>query len=142
MPRCKAAGCGAEIVWAKTPAKKSMPINRGSAGLPEGNLAVRRSGEELVARVLRAGEEPDKTKAEWRGVAHWATCPARQDFKSGWSHDAKGRRWVWRDQDKEIVHWVSDQAIEAGPWSLIREYASTQTGECLPDAAKPTGGES
>jgi len=74
MPPCRQSGCDGQIVWAKTPAGANMPIDKGSAGAPEGNLAVRRSGEGLIARVLKNGEEPDKVKAEWSGVCHWATC--------------------------------------------------------------------
>lgn len=68
--------CGADIVWAVTPAGKRMPLD--PARLEEddarGNVAVRRDHHGTVqARVLSAAE-PIRA-GEWRAVPHFATCP-------------------------------------------------------------------
>lgn len=71
--RTQCSSCGASIVWTRTAKGRAMPVNAGSAGDQAGTLAIRRQGGELVCRVLRKGEDP--LPGEYRGVAHWATCP-------------------------------------------------------------------
>lgn len=56
MSKCK--GCGAEIVWIKTPAGKAMPCD------PNKVIIVTDEGETV------AGYTP-----------HWASCPAAKRFK-------------------------------------------------------------
>ncbi|WP_420768732.1 hypothetical protein ACNR9V_03105 [Parageobacillus thermoglucosidasius] len=56
MAKCK--GCGAEIVWIKTPNGKAMPCD------PEKKVLVSDEGEIVSGRV-----------------PHWATCPAANKFK-------------------------------------------------------------
>ena len=73
MPQCSSDGCGAQIAWARTvPGGKPMPVNRGSANDPAGNLAVWKQDGKLWCRVLKAGEDP--AEGQFRGVCHWATC--------------------------------------------------------------------
>ena len=56
MSKCK--GCGAEIIWIKTKAGKSMPCNL------EKITIVTEQGETIVGYV-----------------PHWATCSKANDFK-------------------------------------------------------------
>ena len=80
MARCKSPQCLAEIAWATTvPGGKAMPVNSGSAGDQAGTLAVWRANGQLLCRVLGQGEEPGP--GEYRGVAHWSTCPAAKSHK-------------------------------------------------------------
>lgn len=62
MSKCK--GCGAEIVWIKTAAGKSMPCN-----------------SDKVTIVTEDG----KTATGY--IPHWATCPAAQKFKKSVNTD-------------------------------------------------------
>jgi len=77
---CKSPQCLAEIAWAVTmPGGRPMPVNSGSAGDPAGTLAVWRANGRLECRTLGQGEQPGE--GEWRGVAHWSTCPASKSHK-------------------------------------------------------------
>lgn len=81
MAKCK--GCGAEIIWIKTPAGKSMPCNAepmtywenpGAAG-----KIVTPNGE-----VIRCEFTGDPDKATGIGyIPHWYTCPQAGKFKRG-----------------------------------------------------------
>lgn len=79
MATCK--GCGARIVWIKTPDGKSMPcdaqqvIYKQRAGA-KGKI-VTSNGEVVSAEVTN-----DLGTATGIGyVPHWATCPAADGFK-------------------------------------------------------------
>jgi len=65
--------CGTVIDWALLPTGKRIPVDRASAGDPNGNLAVKRDGGKLHARYLKAGQQPEG--GEKRGISHFATCP-------------------------------------------------------------------
>lgn len=73
--RCKS--CGKELDWAVIvkdgEAGGLMPVNRDSAGVPGGNLAVWRKGDDLFCRALKRGEEP-AGEEKW-GMSHYADCP-------------------------------------------------------------------
>ncbi|MCU1679239.1 MAG: hypothetical protein JWM93_3997 [Frankiales bacterium] len=74
---CRAPACRAEIVFAKTAMGKNMPLNpeRYDADDETANVAVYRDHTgQLVARVLRKGEQPERY--EWRAMPHFATCVA------------------------------------------------------------------
>lgn len=67
--RC--GSCHSEIEWATSEAGRAIPID--AQPVDDGNLAVRRVGNELHSRVVKPDDElgPD----EKRGVSHFATCP-------------------------------------------------------------------
>lgn len=76
--------CGAPVVWARTTDGKPMPLN--AVPDPAGNVAAHRDptavsayGGALVARVLKAGEEP----APWevRGTSHFSSCPNADEHR-------------------------------------------------------------
>lgn len=85
MAKCK--GCGADIVWIKTPGGKSMPCDsaqltywKNSHG---SDIIVTPNGE-----VFRANLTGDLAQATGIGYrSHFATCPAankfRKDYKNG-----------------------------------------------------------
>lgn len=60
--RCR--GCEAKIDWFETPAGKRMPMNRGAV--------PRKSEKDSQWRLVSYYAAAD---------AHWATCPAREQFK-------------------------------------------------------------
>jgi hypothetical protein len=67
--RCRS--CGAEIAWATTPGNSLIPLD--AAPRDTGNLAVHRNPRgDLIARPLKAGEQPDAH--EKPGISHFATC--------------------------------------------------------------------
>lgn len=69
--------CGAELLFARTPAGALMPIEpvrRPAADTTANVAAYRNSAGGTFARVLKAGEVPDGN--EWRTLAHAAVCPA------------------------------------------------------------------
>lgn len=64
--------CGAAIVWATLPTGSRMPLD--AKPVLDGNVAAYRDGAgDLLARALKAGEEP--AAHEHRGVSHFVTCP-------------------------------------------------------------------
>lgn len=72
-PAARCRSCQAQVDWAKTPDGKSMPLDRASAGHPDGNLAVQRLPDgTLAVRPLVLGEEPQP--GETRGISHFASC--------------------------------------------------------------------
>ena len=70
MSTCK--GCGAEVLWVKTPAGKSMPLDAAPVTL----WVVENDGGKLVSADVRA-----------RGViarrSHFETCPKADEFRRG-----------------------------------------------------------
>lgn len=79
MSKCKS--CGAEIVWIKTAAGKSMPCNAAAVTYWKNSRGkhtiITPNGE-----TVRCDIEGDLNKATGIGyIPHWATCPAAKDFK-------------------------------------------------------------
>ena len=84
MASCRS--CGAEMVWGKTVAGKSIPLDANDFGDPipkkEGNVRLtgrRRDGVPEVEIVKKAdgglfGDEP-------RFVSHFATCPQAEQWR-------------------------------------------------------------
>lgn len=75
-----AAFCGAckeRIIWAKTTAGRSMPLNPDPS--PDGNVML----IEGVATVLgkHTSEDVRLSGSEPLYVAHWSTCPNAADFR-------------------------------------------------------------
>lgn len=68
MPFCST--CRRPILWARTELGKPIPID--PAPRPDGNIVLRpiAVGAELLAHVLKKGEET----GEQRYVSHFATC--------------------------------------------------------------------
>lgn len=79
MAKCK--GCGRDIIWIKTGAGKSMPLDPEPVMYWEKSKAkgkVVTPNGELLSCVF----EGDPEKATGIGyVSHWATCPSAGDFK-------------------------------------------------------------
>jgi hypothetical protein len=73
MSKCKS--CGAEIIWAKTPTGKSMPLD--AEPHPRGNIVLDANG---CTGPVRPGDVPDLSV---RYLSHFVTCPeANQHRKS------------------------------------------------------------
>lgn len=81
MAKCR--GCGAEIIWIKTPAGKSMPCDAQAVtywakeGAP--GKVVTPNGEVISCEFT--GELRDATGIGY--VPHWYTCPDAGSFKKG-----------------------------------------------------------
>jgi hypothetical protein len=69
--------CQRLVLWARRLNGRVIPLDPGPD--PGGRWAVERDGDRRyllpAARRLKKGEEP--RAGEWRGVAHYTTCPAR-----------------------------------------------------------------
>ena len=81
MAKCK--GCGAEIVWIKTTAGKSMPCD---PGLVPYWAKPGAAGKVVTAfgEVISCEFKGDQTKVTGIGyVPHWSTCPAAGSFRKG-----------------------------------------------------------
>lgn len=80
MNKSTCRGCGAPIVWIKTPGGKAMPCDpspiyfRPAPGAKE--KIVTTKGEVLSAEIVHGAEAAD---AGYR--PHWATCPQADSFK-------------------------------------------------------------
>jgi len=79
MAKCK--GCGADIIWIKTPGGKSIPCDAEPVTYWERAKApgkvVTRNGE-----VLSCVFEGDPDKATGIGyISHWSTCPCAERFR-------------------------------------------------------------
>lgn len=61
------SSCGASIIWVKTAAGRSMPIDL--VPCDDGNVVV----EDGTARTLRKGVEPPANVSKFK--SHFATCP-------------------------------------------------------------------
>lgn len=68
MATCKS--CGAEIVWAKTPAGKSMPLDADPH--PDGNVSLTPGGALVLPADL---VESGKKIGSKRYRSHFASCP-------------------------------------------------------------------
>ena len=79
MPKCK--GCGASIVFVRTPNGKSMPCDETMVPYIERRGA---NGKIVTAdgKVVSAEVTDDLGSSTGVGyVPHWATCPKAVDFK-------------------------------------------------------------
>lgn len=75
-------GCGAPIVWVKTPAGKAMPCDPAPVyykAAPGGKDKIVTTRGEVVSCEIVPGAEA--TDAGYR--PHWATCPQAGQFKRG-----------------------------------------------------------
>lgn len=69
MNHCRS--CGADVLWAKTDAGKSMPLD--PEPVDDGNVLLYRTPEGLRAVVMSKGDHvPDNAS---RHKTHFATCP-------------------------------------------------------------------
>lgn len=82
MNKATCRGCGAPIVWIKTPAGKAMPCDPAPVyykAAPGGkDKIVTTRGEVVSCEIAPGGEATD---AGYR--PHWATCPQAGQFKRG-----------------------------------------------------------
>ena len=82
MNKATCRGCGAPIVWIKTPAGKAMPCDPAPVyykAAPGGkDKIVTTRGEVVSCEIVPGGEATD---AGYR--PHWATCPQAGQFKRG-----------------------------------------------------------
>ena len=89
MNRATCRGCGAPIVWIKTPAGKAMPCDPAPVyykAAPGGkDKIVTTRGEAVSCEIVPGAEAAD---AGYR--PHWATCPQAGQFKRGGKHNGKG----------------------------------------------------
>jgi hypothetical protein len=92
MTRCK--GCGAEVLWRKTPAGRYIALDPGpelflrliptAEATDEERAAPRRTIVQPDVRVVVGHEVPSTSTrgAPVRGrIAHWATCPQANAFR-------------------------------------------------------------
>jgi hypothetical protein len=130
---CTYEGCPGEFHWAVTPEGKRMPVDAGSAGDPNGNLAVWESGGQLRCRVLPAGGEPGPH--EFRGVTHWATCVKAEQFRApaGWARSPRRLRWEYRAVARgDVLFWISDFAVGDPAHDHAEGFVIPGTGERIP----------
>lgn len=89
MNRATCRGCGAPIVWIKTPAGEAMPCDPApvyyKAALGGKDKIVTTRGEVVSCEIVPGAEATD---AGYR--PHWATCPQVGQFKRGGKHNGKG----------------------------------------------------
>ena len=88
MNRATCRGCGAPIVWIKTPAGKAMPCDPAPVyykAAPGGKDKIVTTRGEVVSCEIVPGAEA--TDAGYR--PHWATCPQAGQFKGGGKHNGK-----------------------------------------------------
>ena len=82
MNKATCRGCGAPIVWIKTPAGKAMPCDPAPVyykAAPGGkDKIVTTRGEVVSCEIVPGGEATD---AGYR--PHWATCTQAGQFKRG-----------------------------------------------------------
>lgn len=82
MNKATCRGCGAPIVWIKTPAGKAMPCDPAPVyykAAPGGKDKIVTTRGEVVSCEIVPGAET--TDAGYR--PHWATCPQAGQFKKG-----------------------------------------------------------
>ena len=88
MTKSTCRGCGAPILWIKTPGGKSMPCDPAPVYyriVPGGKDKVVTNRGEVVSCEIVSGA--DATDAGYR--PHWATCPHAGNFKRGGSANGK-----------------------------------------------------
>lgn len=79
-------GCGARIVWIKTPAGKSMPCDVGTVlydaqkGGPD--KIVKANGEVVAGEIVTGKVELGEVYGSGY-VPHWSTCPKADGFRKG-----------------------------------------------------------
>lgn len=73
VPRTRCP-CGAVIVWAKTEAGRTMPVD--VKATHKGNLRLVLEGDELRAYVAKPHDEPGK-----RFLSHFVTCPDAGNYR-------------------------------------------------------------
>lgn len=77
--KCK--GCGADVLWVKTPKKKNMPCDPTPVTIepaPQGELFYREDGTP-VRGYAKSLPYYDPLKVGYR--PHWSACPAAGNFK-------------------------------------------------------------
>jgi hypothetical protein len=80
MAKCK--GCGAEIIFIKTPGGKSMPCDAQEV-IYWANRAAKGKVVTPNGEVISCDFEGDIDKATGMGyIPHWVTCPAAARFKT------------------------------------------------------------
>lgn len=82
MNKATCRGCGASIVWIKTPTGKAMPCDPAPVyykATPDGKDKVVTTRGEVVSCEIVPGA--NATDAGYR--PHWATCPQADRFKRG-----------------------------------------------------------
>ena len=77
--QCSSARCRAPIVWARTEAGKSTPVDLEPYAAGTTDLTHGLDGQPH-ARVVPAAERAGRTDLH---ASHWATCPDRGSFKRG-----------------------------------------------------------
>lgn len=88
MNKATCRGCGAPIVWIKTPTGKAMPCDPSPVyykPAPGGKEKIVTLRGEVISCEIVAGA--DATDAGYR--PHWATCPQAGNFKRGGRADGK-----------------------------------------------------
>lgn len=77
-------GCGAEIIWVKTPQRKRMPIDAEPVWVklvPHGHTFVRKDGSFVFGeRAGDADDDPDSNFIQAH-ESHYATCPVGGTFR-------------------------------------------------------------
>lgn len=77
-------GCGAEIIWVRTPQKKKMPIDVEPVWVklvPHGHTFIRRDGSFIFGeRAGDADDDPDSNFIQAH-ESHYATCPVGATFR-------------------------------------------------------------
>ena len=83
IPVHRCSSCGAEILWATTPAGKSMCLDVEPS--PEGTwttrLRAKEGGGVRILCVYRKAGEP-VNPGEKRRTSHWSTCPNADKHRS------------------------------------------------------------
>lgn len=82
MPYCRA--CGAEIIFVKTVAGKTMPLNVEPVAVREtgpepGNTFIRKDGSMVFGEIVGDAEDVQPTVEAY--VSHFATCPYGGRFR-------------------------------------------------------------
>lgn len=79
ITKCKA--CGAPIMWIRTKAGKSMPVDATPVHVANGGtqIFITIGGKTIMGHPLNDEDDPEN----WiRGyVPHWATCPNAKQFR-------------------------------------------------------------
>jgi hypothetical protein len=116
MTHCKT--CGAEIIFAKTPEGKNMPVDVSPD--PNGNIVLYQRVDtdgksKWFATVLGSGEH----RPDIAYVAHWATCPHATQHRRPQrqpKEEPRMGRGTRQSQDRDIITYkqLLEQASKAG----------------------------